>query len=393
MMEPAFNQSTAAPKYDENEYNNTPSENILQQLESKVYSCSKIRVILASILIFILLIIFFVLFSLLAVTGVTGIFSRPVVIGTIVFSLIVSAILTTLYVQYTIIKRVEISLKGVTIYYNSRKYYHYPLDTPFYSHVLVKTSYGMVSGITKTLNIPLSNGKKKEMSFKFFRSKDTLAEILEDVNNLRRYGKFDNRDNSVTPEVNVPNALQARFTVPKQRITDAEKRSSMMSPAYIVIITIVGTVVVPFLLYFLRMIPWNWIPWVMLFFLIFCPAVCIYITMNKKKVIGSCPENIALYTDHIQVDNDVFQINNIKKITMTPPSYSLSGYKSRYHYDYQIINYRCMTIFTHNGEKKYTLGQLPSAQSDLVFADYQMVYDSVKHWCFDHNISYHNNLE
>lgn len=381
-MEPSFKPQTA------------PQENFnTQPPETKVYTYSKLKLLPTHGLAFLMITLICLIISILIWAGAAHhIFSIPQLIISAVISAVISAALVALHIYIFISKRIEVNINGITFYRNRKKFSFYPLSgTQFTTHVKMSTSYGTVTDVSRTLDIYMNNGKKTKESFQYF-SKDTLSEVYEDIKNLRQYGKFDNIDNSVTPEVNIPNALQASFTIPKQQLINAE-RKNILTPAHIVISSIAITVILPFLLYFLRVIPSNWIPWAMLFLAIFCPAIFIFERIQSKDVIGSYPEYIALYTDHIQIDNAVFPINTITKITMTPTSYKQMGHaRLTTNSNYTFLSHRYLTIFTQNGKTEYTLGRTGAAQKDQIFEDYGSLHDSVEHWCFDHKITYTENL-
>lgn len=368
-MDRKINPQTTQPQYSN-----------IQTLETKVYKCSKLKLTLFYVffIVFLIILFFLVLAALVGGYYING----GIAILLFILSIIGTIVCARAISNNFIIKRIEINLNGVTFYKSRKNYMYYPLNTSFSSYVEVSTINGIYTGTSRSIQVPMANGKKKNIPLNSF-SKNDFELAIADINNLRNYGNFDNIGNSVTPEVTVPNALQARFYVPKQQFL-ASNKASKESPIALALVIIIPSIIITFFAYFLNYISkeYIWLPTVCISVLI---LGCVFISnLHTKMNLEKCPECIELFTDHLKVDNDIFPINTITKITMTPASYNLStgGMES----------YRSIKIFTPCGKAEYSLGQGNSENSKFVFSDYQMLMDSVKHWCFDHNVTYTEDL-
>lgn len=351
----------------------------------KVYTFSKAKLVLS---IFTVWIISFAISAFLVMIFATvfltsGIITPSSYLAAIaVPGLVISLIFTAIYSLFSLNKRIEIDRNGIAFYRTRKKYSYYPINMQISSYVEWTLGGDFLTDSSRVLRFNLPNGKRKEESFKCF-SKDTFAAVVSDINNIRLYGKIDNKNNAFYAGASSQNSLQAKFTIPKQQMRDAEKQHQI-TPLGIAVMTIACAVTIPLFLNFLDILPKEYILGFMLFGVIFLPLLFILSAKELNKNIEICPECIELYTDRIQIDNAYFLINTIQKITMTPTTYKETKNG--------MSQFRYLTIYTQTEKKEYSLGKTSGKDPNMVFSDYKMLFESVHAWCFDHNVMFFDEL-
>lgn len=372
-MESSFTQSIS-PQYPENRY-------AAQMSRTKVYVCLKSKLIFSIIFIWLRAFAISALVVMLGATITSGVFTLSILAIIVISALTIASVFTPIFsMRYN--KRIEINLDGITFYRIGRKCAHYPLNSQFTSYVEAEYGGNSLTVGTRSLKITLPDGKYFEESLNCF-PKDTLAELVADINNLRRYGKFDNRENAVAAAPAAPNSLQARFIVPKQQLNEGEKEYAT-TPVQIVILTLACAGIIPPLLYFMNILPKDYFWALVLFFLVFVPIMAGVGSRLEKKDVNNCPGCIELYSDRLQIDNTSFPIADIGKITMTPPTYNATKYG--------LSRYRYLKIFTKNGEAEYPLGRTEVLTASVIYSDYESLRSSFQAWCFDQNIGFFDEL-
>lgn len=247
-----------------------------------------------------------------------------------------------------------------------KKETHFNFEDFLGTHVVRNSTNGIYTGSTRyiRLHVPGTENKNVQIDCSALKA-DQFDEMISFLskNEFKQAENTEAFDNIFDTE--------KLFEIPKQTIVNKNKTAALLINAVIIIVAVLLEVFV------IRISKDNILTMIILC-LVFALIAGAVITIRIKqfsKFRDQVPEKITIDNYTLAVDGRTFPAERTIKVVMTPPTYNT---KER------------LLLITSNDKTvaRYSFAKLNEARPEMSYPDYPSLYNNIKLWCLQRDISF-----
>ena len=294
---------------------------------------------------------------------------EPIPNGTLVINLIgvilLSAALGALVFFCHTDKALRLCENGID-HISGKKETHYSFEDFLGTNVVKHSTNGIYTGTSRYIRFHVPGTENKNIQINCSALKP--AQFDEMISYLSK-NEFKNAEKTEA----LDNIFETEkiFEIPKQTIISKNKSSALLANAIIIIIAVILEI---FFIYLFKESVLTMILVCLILALIAGAVVAIRVKQfNKFR--DQVPEKITIDDHTLAVDGRTFPVERTIKVVMTPPTYDI---KER------------VLLITSNDKSvaKYSFAKFDNSKPEMSYPDYPSLYNNVKLWCLQRDISF-----
>lgn len=256
----------------------------------------------------------------------------------------------------------------------------FPLESFAGTYVLRQNVNGGYVGSTRYLRFRLPDDQVRRIEVPF--DEQEYADIVSLINDKR---KTDLITEEVMEEIRESLEGETRIDIPRDELLRVFHMGMKIRSVIGIIIVVVSVAVCILSYLFMDLISFLG---VLVFFVFLGPTLAVAVSLYGRKeteaAFKATPSCVEVRPESILFDGVVTDASDVERITVTPPSYMVTG---------KNFEFRTVVVAGRTGsEQTYYIGKTPKGDKRMTVKEYAVLVDCLEAWCINNDIEFRQDL-